>query len=231
MPTKLQDAIDNASYSTLEKVYIAFPVDFWGSARLELGPSEGHPLSTGSQLPSFFHFLSPDYVPNDQKSWTIELAPLSSSSHFGHDAQPTLLFTLYGPCAAHVTSLIGQLSPTSSEYHSTLIEFFRPYYSLLPNYRANHPDCIPSAVLATNWQNDDLAGNGSYTNFQVSSDKGGQGALLDADIRLMRAGMPKRGIWFAGEHTAPFVALGTSTGAYWSGESVGVKILVARGLL
>lgn len=29
------------------------------------------------------------------------------------------------------------------------------------------------------------------------------------------------------EHTAPFVALGTTTGAYWSGEGVAGKILRA----
>ena len=33
-----------------------------------------------------------------------------------------------------------------------------------------------------------------------------------------------RGIWFAGEATAPFVALGTVTGAYLSGEIVAKKI-------
>lgn len=33
-----------------------------------------------------------------------------------------------------------------------------------------------------------------------------------------------RGVWFAGEHTAPFVALGTTTGAVWSGESVAGRI-------
>jgi hypothetical protein len=41
----------------------------------------------------------------------------------------------------------------------------------------------------------------------------------------MREGMPERGIWIAGEHTAPFVALGTATGAYWSGEKVALRIL------
>lgn len=30
----------------------------------------------------------------------------------------------------------------------------------------------------------------------------------------------------AGEHTAPFVALGTVTGAYWSGEGVARRIVV-----
>ena len=37
--------------------------------------------------------------------------------------------------------------------------------------------------------------------------------------------MPERGIWLAGEHTAPFVAVGTTTGAYWSGEMVGMRVL------
>lgn len=38
---------------------------------------------------------------------------------------------------------------------------------------------------------------------------------LDKDIEALRKGCPERGVWFAGEHTAPFVALGTTTGAYW----------------
>ena len=39
-----------------------------------------------------------------------------------------------------------------------------------------------------------------------------------------------RGIWFASEATAPFAALGTVTGAYWSGEAAGRKILDRYGL-
>lgn len=31
-------------------------------------------------------------------------------------------------------------------------------------------------------------------------------------------------MWLAGEHTAPFIALGTTTGAYWSGEGVARRI-------
>ena len=38
------------------------------------------------------------------------------------------------------------------------------------------------------------------------------------------------GLWFAGEHTAPFVALGTVTGAYWSGEAVAGRIVEAYGM-
>jgi hypothetical protein len=53
---------------------------------------------------------------------------------------------------------------------------------------------------------------------------------LEEDIKALRWGWPEKGVWLAGEHTAPFVALGTLTGAYWSGESVGMRILRAHGL-
>ena len=53
---------------------------------------------------------------------------------------------------------------------------------------------------------------------------------LDKDIEALREGMPEQGIWFAGEHTAPFVALGTVTGAWWSGEGVGKRIAGLYGL-
>lgn len=53
---------------------------------------------------------------------------------------------------------------------------------------------------------------------------------IDEDIEVIRQGCPERGIWFAGEHTAPFVALGTVTGAYWSGEAVARRVLAAYGL-
>jgi hypothetical protein len=68
--------------------------------------------------------------------------------------------------------------------------------------------------LATAWLQDELSGFGSYSNFQVGLEKG------DQDIEALRHGLPDQGLWLAGEHTAPFVALGTSTGAYWSGEAV-----------
>ena len=53
---------------------------------------------------------------------------------------------------------------------------------------------------------------------------------LDKDIEALRDGCPDRGIWFAGEHTAPFVALGTVTGAYWSGEGVAKRVAEIYGL-
>lgn len=42
----------------------------------------------------------------------------------------------------------------------------------------------------------------------------------------MREGVgDEKGLWLAGEHTAPFIALGTTTGAYWSGEGVARRIV------
>ena len=64
---------------------------------------------------------------------------------------------------------------------------------------------------------------GSYSNFQVGLEEG------DKDIETMRGGLPERSLWLAGEHTAPFMGLGTATGAYWSGESVGRRIADAYG--
>jgi hypothetical protein len=79
-------------------------------------------------------------------------------------------------------------------------------------------------VLATAWANDELAGYGSYCNFQTGLEKG------DEDVEVLRKGMPERGVWIAGEHAAPFVALGTVTGAWWSGEGVAKRVLGAYGL-
>ncbi len=248
VPSAIEQAINATSYSRLEKVYISFPAAFWDTASHQLSPLTNIP-SDGSfvesrewasgdhknsvpRFPGFAHFLCPTYSAQNPECWTLEVQSLSSSIHFGEYARPTLLFSIYGPCATHITSLITSLSPSSPQYFTAINDFFRPYYALLPNYVPEHPDCHPRMVLATDWHHDELAGCGSYMNFQVRKDiENGQDAvMLEDDIRALREGMPERGIWLAGEHTAPFVALGTTTGAYWSGESVGMRILGAYGL-
>lgn len=100
-----------------------------------------------------------------------------------------------------------------------LQSFFEPYYSRLPGYSEA---CAPVRFLATEWCNDEFAGNGSYSNFQVG--------MTDAahDVEAIRHGMPEQHIYFAGEHTAPFDGLGTVAGAYTSGENIAKRIIARR---
>ena len=136
-------------------------------------------------------------------------------------AHPTLLFYIYGEQSRFLVDAVASLRSTEKDAY--LFEWFKPYYSRLPRYDEASPHCKPSACFATDFLNDELAGNGSYTNFQVGLEDG------DKDIRVMREGLPRQGLWLAGEHTAPFVALGTATGAYWSGELVGRRIAESYG--
>ncbi|KAI9042990.1 flavin monoamine oxidase family protein [Aspergillus affinis] len=196
-------AISEATYSSLEKVQA------WNPSR--------------TSSPEYTMQSSPD-------SWDIEVLSLASSEVFGADnTQPTLLFQLYGSCAAKLMPLIAPHDPTSAEYFQIINDFFQLYYSRLPNYRATDSDCHPESVPTTNWQNDKLAGNGSYMNFTIGVEekqkKQKSEYKLEEGIQALRHGQPERHIWLAGEHTAPFVALGTLTGAYWSGEFVAVRLL------
>lgn len=160
--------------------------------------------------------MSPKYAADtNTERWnneTVELASLAPPS--GH---PTLLFYIYGDESHYITSKVRSFA-VKGEKEEFLCSFFKPYYSRLPSYNDGKPDCKPTACFATDWLNDDLAGNGSYCNFQRGLEEG------DRDILVMRDGVKDKGIWFAGEHTAPFVALGTVTGAYWSGEDVAKRI-------
>lgn len=218
LPSRITTAIEHISYGRLEKVYVTFPAAFWLSSN-----------PTGTVAAFFSQFLPPKYVPDQNlERWTTECVSLASFP--GAFAHPTLLFYFHGPCAKHVTSLVHGLDPASKEYFSRLDVFFHPYYSLLPGFSSTSPDCKPSEILATNWQNDELAGFGSYTTFQASDPAKDGEVQLDKDIEALREGCPERGIWFAGEHTAPFVALGTVTGAYWSGEGVAKRVAEVYGL-
>ncbi|KAL8646269.1 MAG: hypothetical protein Q9226_006938, partial [Calogaya cf. arnoldii] len=213
LPQRLQTAIRNITYGALEKVYLTFPSAFW--------------LSPGDQdSKSFFNqWLAPSYTPDH---WAVECAFLSSlpTPH----SHPTLLFYMHGSLAKHITTLASKFDPTSTEYLTALSDFFKPYYSLLPNYNPTSPSCSPSHALATNWQHDEFAGWGSYSNFQISDPEVVGKIELDKDIEALREGAPERRLWFAGEHTAPFVALGTVTGAWLSGEGVAKRILRAYGV-
>ncbi|KAH8699253.1 putative flavin-containing amine oxidase [Talaromyces proteolyticus] len=227
---RLSSAIDNISYGRLEKIYVTFPRAFWHipTERKSMG-GIGISVTNGPDIvfdsnaedypPVHTQWLQPNYVkaPSTEGSWNMQCVSLAALPP--NCAHPTLLFYIYGPCAAYVVSSIKDLEESSLEYDEFLDNFVRPFYSLLPGYCASSNDCKPTGFLASKWISDDYAGNGSYANFQVGLQAG------DRDIETMRIGMgPDRGIWFAGEHTAPFVGLGTTTGAYWSGERAAGQI-------
>ncbi|KAL8988853.1 MAG: hypothetical protein Q9169_008488 [Polycauliona sp. 2 TL-2023] len=221
LPPRLLTAIKNIGYGALEKVYLTFPTAFWLSSSADGQEDEGG-KEKERERPFFTQWLAPSYTPHH---YPVECAFLSSLP-IPH-AHPTLLFYMHGPLATHITSSTSSLPATSPSYLTTLSEFFKPYYALLPNYT---PMYKPTHALATNWQNDEFAGWGSYSNFQISDPREVGEVRINEDIEALREGMPERRVWFAGEHTAPVVALGTVTGAWWSGEGVGRRILGVYGM-
>jgi hypothetical protein len=208
----IQNSFVQIVISNAQQVYITFPKAFW------LDPN----LDAASQtFDGFTQWLAPKYTSDtNPHKWHQEIVPLSSFSEA--NAHPTLLLYIYGDQSRKFASDLAEL-PSQEQQDEYLIKFFKPYYSTLPNYSESSPDCTPVCCVATTWVKDELAGYGSYTNFQVGLEKG------DEDVLVLRQGLPDRSLWFAGEHTAPFIALGTTTGAYWSGEAVGKRIAEAYG--
>ena len=165
---------------------------------------------------SFAHWLSPSYATQtNPHSWRLECV----SFHAFEEPyrRNILLFYTFGDCSAHITSSISRLQGKLRD--EWLQEFFEPYYSRLPGYTKA---CAPLRFLATEWCNDEFAGNGSYSNFQVG--------MIDAahDVEAIQYGMPEEHIYFAGEHTAPFDGLGTVAGAYTSGENIAIRIIESK---
>lgn len=232
------------------QVYITFPVAFWNISNpppaAQSAPAH-LPSATSPTLPNvpattapvhqlgaadspvdpshyagFTSFVAPAYAnATNPQQWNQEAVNLAALP--GSTAHPTLLFYTYGATSKHVADLVSKHADEDKR-KDALIAFFEPYISRLPNYESENVEHKPSHVIATAWANDELAGYGSYANFQVGLERG------DEDVEVMRHGAPERGIWLAGEHTAPFVALGTVTGAWWSGDGVANRIVRAWGL-
>lgn len=216
----------NPSKNSLIQVYITFPSAFW------LDPSAD---SNEDSFPGYTNFLSPRYSPETNPSrWPQEAYNLAA--YAAPNNHPTLLFYLYGDCSQALIALSSPSPSNHDPYHQTLhpsgpgtshplYPFFLPYIALLPHYSPTSTACVPSRILNTTWQLDDLAGNGSYVNFQVPV------AEAAEDVRCMREGMGStRKVWFAGEHTSPFEECGTATGAFLAGEEVGGRVLKILGL-
>jgi len=208
--SRLSKAIDNISYGGLEKVFISFPTAWWDGRDAKAYPQKKFP---GETL-----FITPDYAPKtNPHGWSQEMIAYSQLP--SKVAHPTLQFWLYGANSAKITNAIAKFAQNSTEYYEYLDRFFTPYYSRLPYYDSSSGECKPSGFLASQWQQDKFAGNGSYSNFQVGLEE------ADVDLSVMREGMPERQIWLAGEHTAPLEDVATTVGAYRSGEAVAKRIV------
>lgn len=232
LPERFTQAVQNIGYGTLDKVYITFPFAFWDVPRSSSeqrsqhipngGPTTQRTSAPDSHWPGFTHWLSPGYANDtnpaewDQEAMNLAALPLRC-------AHSTLLFYIHGDCSVHIAQIVAN-APNNEERDTALLRFFKPYYSLLPNFSESNPECNPKAFLATAWANDEFAGYGSYSNFQVGLVNG------EEDIAVIRQGVPDRHLWFAGEHTAPTEFVATTTGAYVSGEAVARRIAQVRGL-
>ncbi len=181
-------------------------------------------LGAADRFASETIWTTPEYAPKTNPGrWNQEI--FSFSAFPDGIAHPTLQFYIYRENSRLVTEAIQGLPQDSPAYQEILESFFEPYYSLLPIYNKSAPHCQPTGCLTTDWLHDKFAGNGSYTHFAVGLEDGAKA------ISIIRDGMgADRNIWFAGEHTAPDIVLGTIVGAYWSGERVARTIREQYGL-
>ncbi|KAI8965161.1 FAD/NAD(P)-binding domain-containing protein [Daldinia sp. FL1419] len=204
LPSRLTSAFHNLKLAQLEKIFITFPSAFWISD------------AETDSFPAYTNWLTPSYArDSNPHCWPQELWNLAALA--GPNNHPTILFYTYGDCSRHIVNAIHGRS--SAEKFAFLKDFFQSYYSRLPGYDAANEACVPKAILATEWLKDDLCGNASYCNFQVGIDE------ADQDILTIREGCADRGLWFCGEHAAPFEESGTVAGAYLSGQSIGERIV------
>ena len=189
---------------------IEFPIAFWDSV------PAGNGSNSDDDAVSFVHWLTPSYT-NQQASQSWRLECVSFHAFEEPLRRNILLFYTFGDCSTYITSSIHGLQGEPRD--QWLREFFEPYYSKLPGYAST---CAPLRFLATEWCNDEFAGNGSYSNFQTGME------FAADDVVAIRDGMPEQHIFFAGEHTAPFDGLGTVAGAYTSGERIARRIIETR---
>ena len=213
LPPHLNEAINGIGIAHLDKVYIRFSKAFW------IDPSETRNSNKLDRYPVETLFLVPDYASKtNPKRWRQEMVSLASLPP--EAAHPTVMFYIYGEWGEYVTCKVGDMAQDSHDYYETLNTIFAPYYSRLPHFDPSSPDCIPQGFLSSDWRHDRFAGCGSYSNHTVGLENCTRG------IETLRKGMGEdRGVWFAGEHTAPFNGLGTVTGAYWAGEHVAQQVV------
>ena len=210
--------------------------------------SEEASTAASTVNPAVTTFL-PDYSSAADLARPATQEAMSLSRLPAPHAHPTLLFYTSAAVSRKISAGLPagrspflSTNPAADERARGIMEHFGPLLDALPRRRRRRrrpsssgddgpeereegaPTPRPSAVLATNWLADELAGRGSYTFFPAGLARG------DEHVRALRRGAAReRRVWVAGEHAAPFVALGTLTGAWWSGETVAERILGFKG--
>ena len=223
---KISTAIRSLGYGNLDRVFIRFPRAFWGS---QVPSMNGYHRRTSTSIhsPTFpieSLFLLPEYAADTNPAkWRQEIISFSGLPE--PFSQPVIMFFVYGQWGRHITGLVRGMAQDSEEYFRILDANFQPYYSNLPSYDPNSPECKPLEFMSTDWQGDKFAGFGSFANLPIRSGDCAQ------HCGVLREGMGEdRGIWFAGEHTSPPGGLGTITGAFWSGEGVAKRVACRYGI-
>jgi hypothetical protein len=219
MPT-IDAAIDAISVGHLEKVYIHFPTAFWGNEAVMIRSDKDGALEPKHLDHTIW--LTPRYARETNPfSWPIEAYNLAALEENAH---PTLLVYTFGDLSKHICALWHD-AKTEVERHEKLDAFFKPYYSLLPNFDPTKAECKPKGYLASQWRYDEFAGYGSYSNMQVGIDN------ADKHVVAFQEGMPERRVWFAGEHVSPIEERGTMGGAWLSGELAAKLVVETLGTL
>lgn len=210
LPPRISQAIGAIGYGNLERIFIRFPKPFWDDVGRETGQGT---------FPIESLFLKPAYATEtNPQNWRQEIISFSALPE--PYAQPVIMFFTYGEWGRRISSLVKGKDQGSPEFYEILDSHFRPYYSRLPNFSRECDECRPTRFLATDWQNDEFAGFGSFTNFPVGQEDAAK------DLQVLREGLGRdRGVWFAGEHVAPNKGIGTVMGAYQSGEYVARAII------
>ncbi|KAK7204129.1 hypothetical protein BZA70DRAFT_290676 [Myxozyma melibiosi] len=201
LPAEVRRAVRDVGYGRLEKVYMKFSRAFWG---------------TNDQ----FEFLSPRYAQdtNDQH-WPMTAISLAQLP--GRHGQAALLWYTYGEISERVVREL-ESSKSDDEAIAAATAFFAPYYSRIPGFDAA-VDERPEKVVWTRWSEDEYAGYGSYTNAMVGLEEGRE------KLGVLRTGMGGRGVYFAGEHCADELQIGTVGGAVMAGEQAAERCLSGRG--
>lgn len=211
LPDRVQHALSDLGFGTLEKLFIRFERAWW----LQPVPET---QKIGLEFYSFTSLLS---AQNTIPKGSLTFVSLART----HDPHPVFLIFV-------ATSLAEQLvAKSKSELQTMLQKYYIPH---LPNYDASDRRCLIEDLECSTWSKEELSGFGSYTHIPAGSDTGNENMKILSE-KVLEAGDEGGGVWFAGEHTADtevidgrnYTTMATVTGAYKTGERAANKVLEA----